>query len=318
MMIARFAAALLLVACSGSSAPAPTPASQPAPAPPPAPAEASEPTTADAGETENERNARLARELEKLDQNPTASVGPDAEGVARRFIEAVNAGDKDAVIGASSPECLSGACGDLARQASKKFTLRQKGTVAVRGSRATAGADVVCTGGKLCDFVILRVERRVVQAYDQGLVSSAWAWRVVDVTENESESRAWLEATDAPDSSALDASPKKVTGPPGAVSVGSPQGGAVANASRVIAGMRAGFRRCYHRGLSEDPEASGTIRLELQIGSDGSVTRATAITKGRLPTSTVACIEARARAAQFDPPAGGGAKLVVPLTMTPN
>jgi outer membrane biosynthesis protein TonB len=176
----------------------------------------------------------------------------------------------------------------------------------------------VCTGGKICDFVVLRVQRQVVQVHNQGLLSSAWAWRVVDVSEDESAARAWLEAATGTDPSALDAPPTKVTGPPGAVSVGSPQGGSVANASRVIAAMRAGFRRCYHRALAENPQASGTVRLEIDVGSDGSVTRAKAITAGNFPSSAAACIEARARAAQFDPPQGGTAKLVVPLTMTPN
>src|SRR4029453_1679392 len=55
----------------------------------------------------------------------------------------------------------------------------------------------------------------------------------------------------------------KVAGPKGNASVGGAavSGGTISDASRVVAGMRAGFRACYNRALQENPDAQGSIRL---------------------------------------------------------
>jgi hypothetical protein len=315
-VIARALAVLLLAGCSAPTTPPPSPAREPTPAPAaPAPTVATSPLP-DAGESEEERRARLARELEKLDENPTQSVGPNAEGLLRQFIEAVNARDKSGVIATSSPECLSGACADLAREAARKFVLQQTGSVSVRGSRATAGADVVCDGRRKCDFVYLLLERRVVTVQNQGLLSSAWAWRVANVTEDQGQTQAWLDAAQTPAPETPSSEPVKVTTPSGEVTIGSLHGGGVANAASVIARMRPGFRRCYARGLAEDPDASGKVQLELRIGPQGEVVTATAKANGNFPASVAACMEARARAARFDPPQGGAAKIVIPFVFT--
>ncbi len=108
----------------------------------------------------------------------------------------------------------------------------------------------------------------------------------------------------------------KVAGPKGNANVGgaSVSGGSVSNAARVVAGMRAGFRACYMRGLNENPDAQGNIRLSIKVGPGGEVTGVTATPSGSLPASVVACVQARARAAQFDAPEGGSAAIMVPVT----
>jgi Ca-activated chloride channel family protein len=109
---------------------------------------------------------------------------------------------------------------------------------------------------------------------------------------------------------------QSVAAPRSNVTVGAitPAGGTTSNAARVVAGMRAGFRACHQRALNEDPEAAGSIRLLLRVGSAGSVEAASAAPAGRFPRSLVDCVTARARAAQFEPPTGGPAILQVPVT----
>jgi hypothetical protein len=105
-------------------------------------------------------------------------------------------------------------------------------------------------------------------------------------------------------------------GPKGSASVGGAavSGGTVSNASRVVAGMRAGFRACYNRGLSINPDAQGSIRLTIRVGPGGEVQSVNAVPAGNLPGSVVSCVQARASAAQFSPPEGGAAVIVVPVT----
>src|SRR6478609_1209814 len=108
----------------------------------------------------------------------------------------------------------------------------------------------------------------------------------------------------------------KVEGPKGNASVGGAavSGGNVSNAARVVAGMRAGFRNCYQRGLAENPDAAGSIRLTIRVGAGGEVAGVSAVPSGSLPASVVSCVQARAQAAQFDPPEGGSAVIAVPVT----
>jgi hypothetical protein len=108
---------------------------------------------------------------------------------------------------------------------------------------------------------------------------------------------------------------KVVKGPTGTASVGGAAvaGGEVSNASRVVAGMRAGFRNCYNRELAQNPDAQGSIRLSITVGPGGEVQNVQATPSGNLG-SAVACVQARARSAQFDPPKGGSAVIQVPVT----
>jgi hypothetical protein len=108
----------------------------------------------------------------------------------------------------------------------------------------------------------------------------------------------------------------KTEGPKGNASVGGAavSGGNVSNAARVVAGMRAGFRNCYQRGLAENPDAAGSIRLTIRVGAGGEVAGVTPAPSGSLPASVISCVVARAQAAQFDPPEGGSAVIAVPVT----
>jgi len=108
----------------------------------------------------------------------------------------------------------------------------------------------------------------------------------------------------------------KVEGPKGNASVGGAavSGGNVSNAARVVAGMRAGFRNCYQRGLAENPDAAGSIRLTIRVGAGGEVAGVSPSASGSLPASVVSCVVARAQAAQFDAPEGGSAVIAVPVT----
>jgi outer membrane biosynthesis protein TonB len=110
-------------------------------------------------------------------------------------------------------------------------------------------------------------------------------------------------------------SAQKVSGPKGNANVGGAnvQGGDVANASRVVAGMRAGFRNCFNRELAQNPDAQGKIDLSIKVGPGGEVQSVNAAASGNLG-SAVECVKARARSAQFDPPSGGSAVIKVPVT----
>jgi hypothetical protein len=95
------------------------------------------------------------------------------------------------------------------------------------------------------------------------------------------------------------------------------RGGPVSNAARVIAGMRAGFRNCYQRGLALDPTAQGSLRLVINVTASGAVTSVAPSTlSGSLPAPVVACVVARARAAQFAPPESGSPVVSMTVTFT--
>jgi hypothetical protein len=107
-----------------------------------------------------------------------------------------------------------------------------------------------------------------------------------------------------------------VSGPKGNAAVGGAAvaGGSVSNASSVVARMRAGFRACYQRALSTNPDAQGRISLKIKVGPSGQVTGVAAAKSGNLPQSVVDCVKGRARAATFAAPDGGSAVVSVPVT----
>jgi len=83
------------------------------------------------------------------------------------------------------------------------------------------------------------------------------------------------------------------------------QGATVANAERVVAGMRAGFRNCYERGLAEDANMAGGLRLSLAVGPQGVVVDVDVKQTGQAISAAVKdCIVGRAQFAQFDRPEG--------------
>jgi hypothetical protein len=81
-------------------------------------------------------------------------------------------------------------------------------------------------------------------------------------------------------------------------------GGEIANLNRVVAGMRAGFRSCYQRALADAPAYVGKLNIKLTVDAQGAVPAAK-VTSPQYHGVVFGCIEARAKAAQFDPPAGG-------------
>jgi hypothetical protein len=107
----------------------------------------------------------------------------------------------------------------------------------------------------------------------------------------------------------------RTRGPVGTANIGGAavSGGNVANASAVVAGMAAGFRRCYNKGLLEDPNMKGSIRVTAKIGPNGEVISASPSASG-LSGTVASCVTARVSSAQFAPPEGGGATIVIPVT----
>ncbi len=103
--------------------------------------------------------------------------------------------------------------------------------------------------------------------------------------------------------------------PVGRVSVVPPSGGGdILDAGSVVGGMRGGFRACYNRGINEDPTMKGSVRITASVGPNGEVKSAQAsVGGGTLSQSVIACLTARVRSAQFSPPTGGGATLVIPI-----
>lgn len=107
-----------------------------------------------------------------------------------------------------------------------------------------------------------------------------------------------------------------VKGPTGTANVGSAavSGGSVSNADRVVAGMRAGFRACYNRGLANNPDLHGSVTIVARVGPNGDVVSATPQGGSTLGKEVIDCVSRRVRAAQFEPPSGGGATVVIPVT----
>lgn len=119
---------------------------------------------------------------------------------------------------------------------------------------------------------------------------------------------------------AVDSARAALSGPPsGKVAVGeaSVAGGTVADASAVVAGMAPGFRRCFIKGLKEDPTMTGTVRITAKIGKNGEVLAASPSGGGTLSSAVTECVAARVASAQFSAPAGGLATIVIPVSMTP-
>jgi hypothetical protein len=99
--------------------------------------------------------------------------------------------------------------------------------------------------------------------------------------------------------------------PPPDVSVGH-----VADAARVVAGLRGPLRACYKRELDTDPTAKGTIRVTATVGSNGEV-RSVQTANGGLSSTMVACVSRVVRSAQFSPPEGGSAIVNIPVMYMP-
>lgn len=93
-------------------------------------------------------------------------------------------------------------------------------------------------------------------------------------------------------------------------------GGAVSNADRVVAAMRAGFRACYGRGLVNAPDAQGALRCTARIGPSGEVLSSGCTSAGGVPAEVVACIRRRIASAAFAPPEGATAVATFSVTLS--
>jgi hypothetical protein len=104
-------------------------------------------------------------------------------------------------------------------------------------------------------------------------------------------------------------------GPLGAVGIGTPISnlGTVPNAERALAGMRAGFRYCYDRGLAVDPSMHGHLKITMKLAPTGEVKEVTLTPANELSPPVRACVAARAQAGKFEPPKGGATALSVPV-----
>jgi len=106
-----------------------------------------------------------------------------------------------------------------------------------------------------------------------------------------------------------------VKGPTGEAQVGSTSATvAVANADRVVAGLRPGFRACYNQGLNSDPGMSGKVTISAKISPNGEVANADALNNTGLSQGVVQCLLRRVKNAQFDPPGPNGSTIQIPIT----
>lgn len=132
-------------------------------------------------------------------------------------------------------------------------------------------------------------------------------------------------ATEIPDdatpplspSGSASASGKPPSGSASISSIGT-SGGTVSNASSVVAGMAAGFRRCYNRALQENPNIAGSMKVRAKIGPNGEVLAAEPTEVKGLPGGLTSCVAMRVSSAQFAPPTGGAATVVIPVAFSSN
>lgn len=96
--------------------------------------------------------------------------------------------------------------------------------------------------------------------------------------------------------------------------VNAPEGKAN-DVARVVAGMRGGFRNCYNRALATDPSLSLTLRLTGVIDAAGNVTRVSTISQRSIPAALPLCLMEVLRSSRFEPPEGGSATVVIPVTL---
>jgi TonB family protein len=82
----------------------------------------------------------------------------------------------------------------------------------------------------------------------------------------------------------------------------------------VVAGMRAGFRACYNRGLATNPDLQGRVSIVATVGPNGEVSNAVPQGPSTLGDEVVQCVIRRVKSANFDPPSGGRATIVIPVT----
>ncbi len=88
----------------------------------------------------------------------------------------------------------------------------------------------------------------------------------------------------------------------------------IANADRIVAGLRPAFRQCYSRGLGADPGMSGKVVIAAKVAANGEVSAADAVSSSGLSAGVIACIQRKIMNAQFDPPGPTGSTVRIPIT----
>jgi len=105
-----------------------------------------------------------------------------------------------------------------------------------------------------------------------------------------------------------------VKGPTGDAQIGTTTASVpVANAERVVAGLRPKFRACYNKGLQTDPGMAGGVTIVTHVGPNGEVSAADASNTTGLSSDVVSCIQRVVRNAQFDAPGGNGSTINIPV-----
>jgi hypothetical protein len=93
-------------------------------------------------------------------------------------------------------------------------------------------------------------------------------------------------------------------------------GGRISDMGKVVAGMTAGFSRCYNIGLRQDPNMIGSVRVIARVGPRGKVLSATPSGADGLSAEVILCIVRVVEAATFSPPEGGNATITIPIAMS--
>ncbi|HSO37139.1 MAG TPA: DUF2330 domain-containing protein [Labilithrix sp.] len=102
--------------------------------------------------------------------------------------------------------------------------------------------------------------------------------------------------------------PGVARGPSGNVTLGAVvfSGPAVADADRVMAGLRGRIRRCYEAGLDVDPNLKGHLEVALVVAADGEQISTSVAKNVGLTPAVAECARDVVRRATFSPPSGGG------------
>lgn len=88
----------------------------------------------------------------------------------------------------------------------------------------------------------------------------------------------------------------------------------ITNVDRVVAGLRARFRSCYQKGLSQDPNMAGRVVLAAKIAPTGEVANVDIASNTGLSSAVASCIAVALRNATFEAPNGSGSTIQVPVT----
>lgn len=87
----------------------------------------------------------------------------------------------------------------------------------------------------------------------------------------------------------------------------------IANADRVVAGLRPRLRACYNKGLEAAPDAAGKVSFAAEVGANGEVNAVKVTADKSMPAAATACMKRVIQNAQFDAP-GKPSTLTIPVT----